>query len=150
MGKKEVIAAARLHMPPRGANIGRGMKVNKEEILGMYVALEHFMNYDHDKEFKMWEKSIAMIEAAAKSVNGAKTTVFTPQLGNVTPTLEVRWDKAGLKPAALQDVLRNGTPSVEVISKDDSSINITAWNLKPGEDKIVAKKLKEALTSVLA
>src|SRR3954465_3470691 len=31
MGKKDVIAAARLSMPPRGSTIGRGMKVNKEE-----------------------------------------------------------------------------------------------------------------------
>ncbi|HVY76382.1 MAG TPA: aminotransferase class V-fold PLP-dependent enzyme, partial [Puia sp.] len=37
MGKKEIIQAARLHMPPRGFNIGRGMKVNKEEIFGMYA-----------------------------------------------------------------------------------------------------------------
>jgi L-seryl-tRNA(Ser) seleniumtransferase len=35
MGKKEIIAAARLSAPPRGATIGRGMKVNKEEILGL-------------------------------------------------------------------------------------------------------------------
>lgn len=40
MGKKAIIAAARLSMPPRGETIGRGMKVNKEEILGMYMALE--------------------------------------------------------------------------------------------------------------
>jgi L-seryl-tRNA(Ser) seleniumtransferase len=37
MGKKDIVAAARLHMPPRGFNIGRGMKVNKEEIFGMYI-----------------------------------------------------------------------------------------------------------------
>ena len=41
MGKKDLIAAARLNAPPRGGNIGRGMKVNKEEILGMYVASEN-------------------------------------------------------------------------------------------------------------
>src|SRR5690606_739946 len=34
MGRKDLIAAARLSAPPRGGNIGRGMKVNKEEILG--------------------------------------------------------------------------------------------------------------------
>ena len=39
MGKKDLIAAARLNAPPNGGNIGRGMKVNKEEIFGMYAAL---------------------------------------------------------------------------------------------------------------
>jgi uncharacterized pyridoxal phosphate-dependent enzyme len=150
MGKKEVIAGARLHMPPRGANIGRGMKVNKEEILGMYVALEHFLSYDHDAEYKRWEKAIALIETAAKSVKGAKTKVFTPELGNVTPTLELTWDKPGLKAKDIQEKLRAGTPSIEVISKDENSINITVWVMKPGEEKIVAKRLKEDLATLLA
>lgn len=37
-------------MPPRGETIGRGMKVNKEEILGMLVAVEEFVKIDHDAE----------------------------------------------------------------------------------------------------
>ena len=52
MGRKDLIAAARLSAPPRGGNIGRGNKVNKEEILGMYVALEEYVNRDHGKEWK--------------------------------------------------------------------------------------------------
>ncbi|MEJ7682377.1 MAG: hypothetical protein WKG06_31905 [Segetibacter sp.] len=62
LGRKDLIAAARLSAPPRGGNIGRGMKVNKEEILGMYVALDKYVNQDHDKEWKMWEDRVAVIE----------------------------------------------------------------------------------------
>ena len=43
LGKKDLIKAARLHAPPRGNTVGRGMKVNKEEILGMMVALELYL-----------------------------------------------------------------------------------------------------------
>ena len=43
LGNKEIIKAARLHTPPRGFNIGRGMKVNKEEVLGILVALELYL-----------------------------------------------------------------------------------------------------------
>ncbi|HQS51962.1 MAG TPA: aminotransferase class V-fold PLP-dependent enzyme, partial [Daejeonella sp.] len=60
-GKKELIAAARMSAPPRGSNIGRGMKVNKEEIFGLYIALEHFINTDQEKEWKMLEDRIAVI-----------------------------------------------------------------------------------------
>jgi uncharacterized pyridoxal phosphate-dependent enzyme len=149
MGKKHIIDAARLHMPPRGYNVGRGMKVNKEEIVGMYVALEQFMSMDHEKEFKRWEEAIARIESAAKSVNGVTTRVFVPALGNITPTLEVTWDKSTLNMTAkdLQERLRNGNPSIEVISQKENSINITVWVMKPGQEKIVAKKLKEALAA---
>jgi uncharacterized pyridoxal phosphate-dependent enzyme len=150
MGKKKIIEAARLHMPPRGYNIGRGMKVNKEEIVGMYVALEHFMNTDHDKEFKTWESQIAVIENAVKEVSGVTTKIFVPPLGNITPTLEVSWDTSIIKmnTKALQDKLRNGNPSIEVMGRGDNAINITVWVMRPGQEKIVAKKLKEVLSTV--
>jgi uncharacterized pyridoxal phosphate-dependent enzyme len=150
MGKKQIIDGARLHMPPRGYNIGRGMKVNKEEIVGMYVALEHFMAADHDKEFKNWEKQIAIIENAVKTISGVSTRIFVPPLGNITPTLEVSWDPSLIKLSTkdLQEKLRNGDPSVEVMGKGDNAINITVWVMKPGQEKIVAKKLKEALSTV--
>jgi len=150
MGKKNLIAAARLSMPPRGANIGRGMKINKEEIIGMYVALDHFVNTDHEKQTKIWHDSISLIENAAKSVTGVTTKVTTPVLGNVTPTLTVSWDTNKFKTKDLQEKLRNGNPSIEVISSGEGSINITTWVMKRGEDKIVAKRLKEDLTSLLA
>ncbi|MBL0743993.1 aminotransferase class V-fold PLP-dependent enzyme [Chryseolinea lacunae] len=148
MGKKEVIAAARLHMPPRGANIGRGMKVNKEEILGMYVAVEKYVNADHDKEWKEWEASIAHIQNAVKVLPGVTTEVHVPPLGNHTPTLRITWDKDKVKTSDkdLKDVLRNGSPSIEVGGGGENSINVTVFMLKPGQEKIVATRLKEVLT----
>lgn len=148
MGKKHIIDGARMHMPPRGANIGRGMKVNKEEIIGMYVAIEQFIKTDHDKEFKQWESQIAVIDNAVKTIKGVSTNITVPKLGNVTPTLEVSWDPSIIKMSTkdLQQKLRNGDPSVEVMGHGDNAINITVWVMKPGQEKIVAKKLKEALT----
>ena len=150
MGKKDIIAGARLHMPPRGFNIGRGMKVNKEEILGMYVALEHYLSYDHDKEWKTWEDMIAVIEKAVKPVKGVTTKIFVPTLGNITPTLEVSWTNPAVKSKDLQEKLRYGNPSIEVMSHKDDSIIITVWVMKPGEEKITGRRLKEELTTLLA
>jgi L-seryl-tRNA(Ser) seleniumtransferase len=150
MGKKEIITAARLHMPPRGANIGRGMKVNKEEIFGMYAALQHYINYDHEAEWKIWESNIAVIENAAKSVKGVTTNVYVPKLGNITPTLELSWDTARLPVKDLQEKLRNGDPSIEVMPRQDKGINITVWVMRPGQEKMVAKRLKEVFSAALA
>ncbi|MDX2045688.1 MAG: aminotransferase class V-fold PLP-dependent enzyme [Chitinophagaceae bacterium] len=148
MGKKHIIDAARLHMPPRGFTIGRGMKVNKEEILGMYVALERYMSYDHEKEWKLWEKGIAHIEDAVKPVNGITTQVIVPPLGNTTPTLEISWDinKLKLSGKDLQEKLRKGDPSIEVGGVQDNKISVTVWVMKPGQEKIVASRLKEELS----
>jgi uncharacterized pyridoxal phosphate-dependent enzyme len=147
MGKKDIIAAARLHMPPRGFNIGRGMKVNKEEILGMYVALEKFMNQDHQKVWKSWEDGVAHIQNAVKKVNGVTTEVTVPPLGNHTPNLRIAWDDSRIKLSGkdLQDKLRAGNPSIEVGGSRGNSINVTVWMLKPGQEKIVAKRIVEEL-----
>jgi L-seryl-tRNA(Ser) seleniumtransferase len=148
MGKKYVIDGARVHMPPRGFNIGRGMKVNKEEIIGMYIALEHYLTYDHEKEWKTWEANIAVIENAVKNTKGVTTRVFVPPLGNITPTLEVAWDPAVVKMTVkeLQDKLRTGDPSIEVMSHKENAFHVTVWVMKPGDEKIVAKRLKEVFS----
>lgn len=147
MGKKHLIDAARLSMPPRGSTIGRGMKVNKEEILGMYVALEKFVNQDHKKEWQMWEDRVAHISDTVKKVNGVQTETFRPELGNHTPTLRVTWEpsKVNLTVKSLQESLRNGNPSIEIVG-EQNGISLTTWMLKPGEEKIVAKRLKEELS----
>ena len=148
MGKKDIIAAARLHMPPRGFNIGRGMKINKEEIVGMYVALERYLSYDHEKEWKSWEKAISQIDNAVKSIDGVTTKVSVPPLGNITPTLEISWDTSKIKLTSkeLQEKLRNGNPSIEVVNAKENGISVTVWVMKPGEEKIVARTLKQQLS----
>ncbi|WP_373511080.1 aminotransferase class V-fold PLP-dependent enzyme [Persicitalea sp.] len=147
MGKKKYIEAARLSMPPRGSTIGRGMKINKEEILGMYVALENFVNTDQKKLWKTWEDRTTLIGNAAESVSGVTVETRVPELGNHTPTLNISWDTSKIKldTKGLQEKLRNGTPSIEVVSGGENAIGMTAWMLQPGEDKIVAKRLKEEL-----
>lgn len=152
MGRKHFIEAARLSMPPRGSTIGRGMKVNKEEILGMYVALEKFIHQDHQKEWKIWEDRVAHIDTSVKTVKGITTEVKIPPLGNHTPTLHISWepDKLKLTTKALVEQLRNGNPSIEVVAGGPNGISLTTWMLKPGQEKIVASRLREELSKASA
>jgi uncharacterized pyridoxal phosphate-dependent enzyme len=152
LGKKNLIAAARLSSPPRGGNIGRGMKVNKEEVLGMYAALDRYVKQDHDKEWKMWEAQVAVIENAAKKVAGVSTAVTVPPIANHTPALKISWDPVTVKTTRkdLQENLRKGNPSIEVMSTAENSINITVFMLKPGQEKIVAKRVNEELAKASA
>lgn len=146
MGKKDIIAGARAHMPPRGETLGRGMKVNKEEIIGLYVALETFIALDHEKEARQWAQQINVISDSVAAVPAVNVKTITPQLGNVTPTLTISWgEQIKLSGDLLQENLRKGNPSIEIAAPLKSSINVTAWMLKPGQEKIVAKRIKEEL-----
>jgi L-seryl-tRNA(Ser) seleniumtransferase len=146
MGRKDLIAAARLSAPPRGGNIGRGMKVNKEEIVGMYVALEKYIKQDHDAEWKMWESKIDSIKTAVNSVEGVTTEISVPPIANHTPLLFIKWDESKVKTSNkdLMLKLRNGSPSIEVMA-NGTGINITVFMLQEGEEKIVAKRVREEL-----
>ncbi len=147
MGRKHIIEAARMHMPPRGFNIGRGMKVNKEEILGMYVALEAFMKLDHEKVWKEWESGIALIENAVKKVKGISTEITVHPLGNVTPRLNIAWDEklVAITGKDLQERLRAGNPSIEIAGGPKNGVSVTVWMMQPGQPKIVAERLREEL-----
>ena len=152
MGKKDLIAAARLSAPPRAITIGRGMKVNKEEIIGMYVALDKYINDDHEKEWREWEERISLIESTAGKVNGVTTVVTVPPIANHTPSLNISWDlnKVKISRDEFQDKLRKGNPSIEVMGGNDNSVNITVFMLKPGQEKIVAARIFEELNKASA
>lgn len=144
-GRKELIAAARMSAPPRGSNIGRGMKVNKEEIFGLYIALEHFINTDQDKEWKILEDRIAFIAQEATSIPGVKAELLPLPLINRIPTLNISWDKSKIKLENLAANLRIGNPSIEVMGGPAGSINVTSHMLKKDEVKIVASRIREEL-----
>lgn len=146
IGKKDLIAAARLSAPPSGGNIGRGMKVNKEEILGMYVALDKYVNQDHEEEKQMWDERVAVIVNAVKKIEGVSTSVTIPPIANHTPAISVTWDEEKVKitPGQLLKNLQDGSPSIEVMTSKNA-INMTVFMLKSGEDKIVAKRFQEEL-----
>lgn len=147
MGRKEIIAAARLSAPPGGANIGRGMKVNKEEIFGMYAALDRFIKLDHGKEWQMWEDRAKVILNAVSKVKGVKAEIFVPPIANVTPTLRISWDQSLIKltPKDMTLNLRNGVPSIEAPKSINDAMILSVWMMQPGEEKIVAKRFAEEL-----
>ena len=148
LGKKKYIDAARLHAPPRGNNVGRGMKVNKEEILGMLATVEAYLANDHEKEWALWEDMIQTMHDAAASVPGVIAEIHVPKVANHVPSLRISMDpdKIEMTPVELREKLREGHPSIETVGGRDS-VGITPWMMQPGQERIVASRIKEILES---
>lgn len=146
VGRAPLIAAARLNGSPNGNAIGRGMKVNKEEILGMLVALERFVHLDHAAEEREFQRRADVIRAAAASVPGVNAEIFVPPVANHVPHVRVRWDApaSALQPAAVVKALQEGEPSI-VIRAEEGSLVIGVWMMSPGDDRIVARRLRQEL-----
>jgi L-seryl-tRNA(Ser) seleniumtransferase len=144
LGSKDLIAAARLNAPPNGNTVGRGMKVNKEEIVGMLAALELYLKKDFAKEQADFEKRAETIRSSAAAVSGVKAEIFTPEVANHVPHVRITWDGKSLTPAAVVTAMRDGEPSIAIRSEGPALV-IGVWMMRPGEDKIVAKRLRQVL-----
>ena len=115
LGRKDLIEAARLNAPPNGNTVGRGMKVNKEEMLGLLVALELFLEKDHARERLEYDQRAEVIRAAAVTVPGVKAEVFVPEIANNVPHIRVSWEGATEAAAgAVVKAMRDGEPSIGI------------------------------------
>lgn len=153
LGRKDLIEAARLNCSPNSDSIGRGMKVNKEEMVGMMVAVEVFLKRDAAAEWKEWERRAKLLTDSATQNKAVKAEVRVPPIANHTPTIHLTWAKAAL-PLTADEVrkrLREGKPSIEIApssspaKEEQQEISLTVWQMQPGEAEIVAKRLREAL-----
>jgi len=150
LGRKDLIKAARLHTPPRGATLARGMKVNKEEVLGMLMALEIYLSKDHAAEWKMWDEQINLISDSAASVDGVEAEKHVPEIANHVPSLRLTWDQKKVKitPNDFREKLRMGHPSIQTVGGEDN-VGITTWMMVPGQERIVARRIQEILESAV-
>jgi L-seryl-tRNA(Ser) seleniumtransferase len=147
LGRKDLIQAARLNGSPNSDAIGRGMKVNKEELLGMMAAVESYVKRDHQAEWKEFEKRVKIIADTITSVRGLRTETMIPEIANHVPHLKVSWEPGTIK-LSYRDVvtkLREGEPSIEITPGSRDGLTIAVWMLQPGEAQIVGKRLREIL-----
>lgn len=152
LGRRELIEAARLNNSPHSDSVGRTNKVNKEEIVGMLVALEMFLERDHSAVWKDWTRRCKRIERPLAEIPGISTEVFVPEIANAVPHLRVRWDYAssGLDAAQAAALLREGEPSIEVRPGHEDGLEIAVWMLDPGDDRIVARRVREVLAEAVS
>jgi L-seryl-tRNA(Ser) seleniumtransferase len=114
-------------------------------MLAMLVALETFVKKDHALEGKEFERRAELIRASATAVKGVKAEVFVPPVSNHVPHIRITWD-GGDEPAAAAAVkaMKDGEPSI-VIRNEKDALVVGVWMMQPGEDKIVARRLRQVL-----
>jgi len=153
LGRKDLIEAARLNTSPYDDTIGRGMKVSKEELLGMMVAVEVSMKHDYKSDRKDKEKWIKIIADRVASIPGLKTEITLPEVAERSPGLTLHWDESTVKitPAEVKRQLKEGEPSIEVASffLTKGVFKLNTWMMKPGEAETVARRLGEVLEGAL-
>jgi len=147
LGRKDLIHAARLNAPPNGDTIGRGMKVNKEEILGLMVAVERFLSIDPKEARGELDRRADEIVKAVSGLPTVTTEIEVPEIANHVPHIHIRWDevKVGSTVQDVVDRLRAGDPSIEVTPSSREHLIVNPFMLQQGESTIVARRIRECL-----
>ncbi len=96
LGRKDLVEACRLHSSPN-ANIGRPMKVGKEEILGLLAAVERYLHLDHEERSQYCEDAVKLWKDAFNRVAGLKASRSYPnEAGQPLPRCQLTVDAARL------------------------------------------------------
>ncbi len=163
LGKKELIAAAVKNNSPNDDTVGRGMKVAKEQIVGMVAAVDWFLSQSDAEMEAEYRKRIERILGLLKDVPTLRSEVLVPPVANHVPHLVLRYEQQRVKiaPREVAQQLRKGTPSIELnpatgsaeasagIPKDPDKIVIGVWMLEPDEDLIVGRRLRDVLAGAV-
>lgn len=146
LGRADLIHAARLNTSPYSDTIGRSCKVNKEELVGMMVAVEKFLKQDFGALDREWERRARSMIDTLRGIPTLQAERFVPVIANQVPHVRLTWDETrlGLTPAQLMQQLRDGEPSIELVpSPPKGTVEISTWMLQPGEAEIVARRIRE-------
>jgi L-seryl-tRNA(Ser) seleniumtransferase len=167
-GRKDLIEAALHNGSPFEGSICRPMKVGKEEIIGVLAAVEWSSKRDYQADCRVWESRLNYIAKTLNAIPGVQAQIYYRKVGNEVPHLAVLWDQKtfGLTKEQCVEALRNGEPHIEVyngmgrelVKRSDPQpkqeqqqtdaeyvISITSNTLQPGDERLVAQRLKEIL-----
>jgi L-seryl-tRNA(Ser) seleniumtransferase len=148
MGRKDLIEAAIPATSPY-ASIGRGMKVGKEEMVGLLAAVERYLKVDHEAEFKELDSRVQdMIQTLGK-IPGLTADRYVPPIANHVPHLTLAWEPSAFKFDAgeVAHRLMEGEPSIAISPRGDRLLHVSVWMMRPGEHRIVTKRLHEVFTA---
>ena len=72
--------------------------------------------------------------------------VFVPEVANHVPHVRISWDAAasGRTAADVVKTLRDGEPSIGIRAEEETVV-VGVWMMRPGEEKVVARRLRQVL-----
>lgn len=164
LGRKDLTDAAAINNSPNDDVVGRGMKVAKEQIVGMVAAVDWFVDQSEETMQSEFRRRAELIAGRLKQIPSLESRIVVPPVANQVAHLLLRYDPQRVKisPREVKEQLRKGTPSIELnpatgstrasagLPTDGNTIVVGVWMLEPGEDKIVAERLHEVLSKAAA
>jgi seryl-tRNA(Sec) selenium transferase len=158
LGKKKYTDLAQRNLCPEDS-VGRGMKIAKEQIVGMVAAVDWLLTQTDEGLEKESRDRMAVIIGMIKDIPGVETSIMVPELANHVPHLMINFDPSvvGASARELRIRLRTATPSIELnphtgsksasqgVPAQPNALVATTFLLNPGEEFVVGRQIRQVL-----
>ncbi|MBI4623378.1 MAG: aminotransferase class V-fold PLP-dependent enzyme [Verrucomicrobia bacterium] len=152
LGRKKLIEAAYVNSAPHD-RFARIAKVGKEQIIGVLAAVELFLSRDEEQQRREWTAMLDRIAARLAGIPTVVTEYITNDDYSHSPRLSVQWNESrrGVTLDHMMSQLEQGDPPIiaadmtKYVPHWKRGIGIFAHNLRPGEELIVAERVREIL-----
>ena len=128
-----------------GKAVGRAMKIDRHEIIGVVTAIEDWFTMDHEERILEYEARFADIEEAVRDLDGV--TVRRAEIHHYVPYVMVIDIDESIIGKSAEDVraeLDSGNPRIWV-DAESGSLRVVVNCMTDEETRITADRLREAL-----
>jgi L-seryl-tRNA(Ser) seleniumtransferase len=150
-GRSDLVQAARLngflsYETLDNHSIGRGYKLDRQEIVAVAAALQEWLALDHEERLQVQASRIGQVVQALSSLPHVQTKNLFDEEGGPWMRLQVAFDPAVAGKSATDVVksLRSGNPSIWV-RPDPNGFVVEVHTLRAGETELLAAALVTAL-----
>jgi len=158
LGKKKYTDLAQRNLCPADS-VGRGMKVAKEQIVGMVAAVDWLLTQTDEGMEQESRERMTVIIGMVKGIPSVQTSIMVPELANHVPHLMINFDPGviGGSTRELRVRLRTATPCIELnphtgsmrssqgVPAQPNALVVTTFLLNPGEEFIVGRQIQKVL-----
>jgi D-glucosaminate-6-phosphate ammonia-lyase len=142
LGRRDLIVACAANASPRHT-IGRPMKIGKEEMVGLLVAVERYLQEPPEVRQGRWEEYVQTAVAMLADVPGlVPERIFPMPTGKLIPRALVRVTPDC--PRSANDIMAGlaaGDPAIEV-RPDPAGFIIDAQVLQPGDIAVICQRIR--------
>lgn len=152
-GTREAVRAARRngfvsYETENNRSVGRGYKIDRQEVIGTTVALTEWMQMDHEQRLQSQAERINMLAQGLADLPHVRARNVWEEEGGPWMRLRLEWDQAklGKSAADVSTALRNGAPVVWARAEGDA-IPISVHTLAEEDLPVLLHRLRQELGS---
>jgi L-seryl-tRNA(Ser) seleniumtransferase len=146
LGRKCFTDLAAANNNPNSDAVGRGMKVAKEQIVGMVAALEWFLEQKDQADQAEYMRRVDTIMRVVKNIPTMMVDIFTPEFANRVPDAILSYDRLRAMRPRIELNSTSGSTIPFGPHSNENTLVVATWMMQPADAEIVGRHLRDVLS----